>query len=206
MTGADVLRYAIAFDLRRSVRGPQEALTGVAEARRPLGYPRRLSEEGDQGGKAALPSPVGRQPLRDRRSLGELEGPDLQRVGPHLRHHHHGRQRTCGRNPRPPLILAPNDYVRWPSDDPDPRDLMRDRPSQRNLGWPPPRTSLRSKLPPLLTLDLSKPLKGNPPCELVDRSDPFFTTFYGPLRGFLQLASLLWLYPIAIHVLDVAGK
>jgi putative SOS response-associated peptidase YedK len=35
-----------------------------------------------------------------------------------------------------PLILAPGDYVRWLSDEPDPRDLMRPFPSEPMRMWP----------------------------------------------------------------------
>jgi putative SOS response-associated peptidase YedK len=37
---------------------------------------------------------------------------------------------------RIPLILAPNDYTRWLSDEPDPRDLMRPFPSEPMRIWP----------------------------------------------------------------------
>jgi putative SOS response-associated peptidase YedK len=35
-----------------------------------------------------------------------------------------------------PLILAPSDCVRWPSDEPDPRDLMRPFPTEPMRMWP----------------------------------------------------------------------
>jgi putative SOS response-associated peptidase YedK len=35
-----------------------------------------------------------------------------------------------------PLILAPKDYARWLSDEPDPRDLLRPFPSERLRMWP----------------------------------------------------------------------
>jgi putative SOS response-associated peptidase YedK len=37
---------------------------------------------------------------------------------------------------RMPLILAPADYVRWLSDEPDPRDLMRPFPAEPMRMWP----------------------------------------------------------------------
>jgi putative SOS response-associated peptidase YedK len=36
----------------------------------------------------------GRESIRHRRPLGELEGPYFWQVGAHVRHHHNGRQRT----------------------------------------------------------------------------------------------------------------
>ena len=35
-----------------------------------------------------------------------------------------------------PLVLAPNDYVRWLSDEPDPRDLMQPFPAEPMHMWP----------------------------------------------------------------------
>ncbi len=37
---------------------------------------------------------------------------------------------------RVPLILAPGDFVRWLSDEPDPRDLMRTFPATPMRMWP----------------------------------------------------------------------
>ena len=37
---------------------------------------------------------------------------------------------------RMPLILAPNDYARWLSDEPDPRDLMRPFSAGPMRMWP----------------------------------------------------------------------
>ncbi len=37
---------------------------------------------------------------------------------------------------RMPLILAPEDYVRWLGDQPDPADLMRPFPADRLRMWP----------------------------------------------------------------------
>src|SRR5215469_149568 len=37
---------------------------------------------------------------------------------------------------RMPLILAPRDYGRWLSEDPDPRDLMRAFPAEPMRMWP----------------------------------------------------------------------
>jgi hypothetical protein len=37
---------------------------------------------------------------------------------------------------RMPLILAPNDYVRWLSDEPDPSDLLRPFPAGPMRMWP----------------------------------------------------------------------
>ena len=37
---------------------------------------------------------------------------------------------------RMPVILAPNDYARWLSEEPDPRDLMRPFPAQLMRMWP----------------------------------------------------------------------
>ena len=37
---------------------------------------------------------------------------------------------------RMPLILAPLDYVRWLSDEPDPRDLLRPFPPEPLRMWP----------------------------------------------------------------------
>jgi hypothetical protein len=39
-------------------------------------------------------------------------------------------------NDRMPLILAPADYARWLSDEPDPSDLMRPFPSEPMRMWP----------------------------------------------------------------------
>jgi putative SOS response-associated peptidase YedK len=35
-----------------------------------------------------------------------------------------------------PLILAPRDYIRWLSDEADPRDLMRSFPAEPMPMWP----------------------------------------------------------------------
>src|SRR6516162_8199951 len=35
-----------------------------------------------------------------------------------------------------PVILAPNDYARWLSEEPDPRDLMRPFPADLMRMWP----------------------------------------------------------------------
>jgi len=37
---------------------------------------------------------------------------------------------------RTPVILAPADYVRWLSDEPDPRELMRPFPAGLTRIWP----------------------------------------------------------------------
>jgi putative SOS response-associated peptidase YedK len=37
---------------------------------------------------------------------------------------------------RMPVILAPNDYARWLSEEPDPRDLMRTFPAELMRMWP----------------------------------------------------------------------
>jgi putative SOS response-associated peptidase YedK len=37
---------------------------------------------------------------------------------------------------RMPVILAPGDYARWLSDEPDPRDLMRPFPASLMRMWP----------------------------------------------------------------------
>jgi len=37
---------------------------------------------------------------------------------------------------RMPLILAPSDYARWLSDEPDPRELMRSFPADPMRMWP----------------------------------------------------------------------
>ncbi len=37
---------------------------------------------------------------------------------------------------RMPLIIAPEDYARWLSDEPDPRDLLRPFPSEPMRLWP----------------------------------------------------------------------
>jgi putative SOS response-associated peptidase YedK len=37
---------------------------------------------------------------------------------------------------RMPLILAPSDYARWLSDEPDPRDLLRPFPAESMRMWP----------------------------------------------------------------------
>jgi putative SOS response-associated peptidase YedK len=37
---------------------------------------------------------------------------------------------------RMPLILAPGNYVRWLSDEPDPRDLMQPFPAEPMRMWP----------------------------------------------------------------------
>jgi putative SOS response-associated peptidase YedK len=43
---------------------------------------------------------------------------------------------VAGIHDRMPLIIAPADYERWLSDEPDPRDLMRPYPAERMRIWP----------------------------------------------------------------------
>jgi putative SOS response-associated peptidase YedK len=51
--------------------------------------------------------------------------------------HHDGRQRAGRRDSRPHAIdIAPADYIRWLSDDPDPGDLMRPFPAEPMRMWP----------------------------------------------------------------------
>jgi putative SOS response-associated peptidase YedK len=60
---------------------------------------------------------------------------------------------------RMPLILAPSDYARWLSDEPDPHDLMRPYPSEPMRMWPistrvnKPENDEPSILDPVTTLD-----------------------------------------------------
>jgi hypothetical protein len=55
--------------------------------------------------------------------VGELEGPDFGRMDQDFRDHHHGRERTRGRNSRL-------------SGEADPGDLMRPFPAEPMLMWP----------------------------------------------------------------------
>ena len=54
---------------------------------------------------------------------------------------------------RMPLILAPTDYVRWLSDEADPRDLMRPFPAEPMRMWPISTrvNKPRMTMPPLLS-------------------------------------------------------
>ena len=77
-------------------------------------------------------------PFRYWRSVGELEGPNLWRVGAHVRRSSQRRRTNWSLriHDRMPLILAPADYTRWLSDEPDPGDLMRPFPAEPMRMWP----------------------------------------------------------------------
>jgi putative SOS response-associated peptidase YedK len=57
---------------------------------------------------------------------------------------------------RMPLILAPSDYMRWLSDKPDPRDLMRPHPAGPMRMWP---ISTRVNRPENDDLSVVEPVK-----------------------------------------------
>jgi len=97
--------------------------------------------EGDQGAEseaAIRHSYEGRQPVWYWWSLGELEQPDLQRVGAHLFAiiTTDANELVAEIHNRMPLILAPADYARWLSDELDPGDLMRPFPAEPMRMWP----------------------------------------------------------------------
>jgi len=76
----------------------------------------------------------GGQPVRHRWAVGKLERPDIRRMDSHLRDHH---QRATRWNPRPhALMIAPGDYERWLSDEPDPDDLLQPYPAEPTRMWP----------------------------------------------------------------------
>jgi putative SOS response-associated peptidase YedK len=67
-----------------------------------------------------------------------LERPDHRRVAPHLRDliTTDANELVAETHDRMLLILAPADYVRCLSDEPDPHDLMRPFPSEPMRMWP----------------------------------------------------------------------
>lgn len=89
-------------------------------------------------GKAALcHSDEGPLALRPRRIMGELEGPDDRRVGPHLLRNHDRLQRACRRDPRPHAVVLPSStYDRWLGLEPDPRDLLKSFSAELMTMWP----------------------------------------------------------------------
>ena len=151
----DPLRWGLIPLLVQGPRGRAQAdQRQVRDGARPADLPGRLPQaplhraggrllrvEGDQGpeGKAALRHRhEGRRALRHRRHLGELEG---------ARRPVNGSGRSRSSPPTPTSwwptstiacrsILAPDDYARWLSDEPDPRDLMRPFPADLMRMWP----------------------------------------------------------------------
>jgi putative SOS response-associated peptidase YedK len=96
--------------------------------------------EGDQGPevKAALRDCYeGWHAVRDRRHLGELEEPAS---GEWIRTFAiittDSNELVAEIHDRMPVILAPADYVRWLSEELDPRDLMRPFPAHLMRMWP----------------------------------------------------------------------
>jgi putative SOS response-associated peptidase YedK len=65
----------------------------------------------------------GRTKIRGRRSAGALITTDANELIAEI-------------HDRMPLILAPGDYIRWLSDEPDPHDLMRPFPAEPMRIWP----------------------------------------------------------------------
>ena len=87
--------------------------------RRPLQSPRkRYVREGHPEQRADT--------LRDRGRDERARQPRAQLSAPLERRAHD----------RMPLILAPSDYARWLSDEPNPRDLMRPFPAEPMRIWP----------------------------------------------------------------------
>ena len=69
--------------------------------------------------------------------MGELERADLGRVGPtFVVITTDANELLAQIHNRMPLILAPSDYARWLSDEPDPRDLLRPFPAEPMRMWP----------------------------------------------------------------------
>ena len=58
----------------------------------------------------------------------------MARRGPRARGF--GASKVYGDHDRMPLILAPGDYARWLSDEPDPNELMRPFPADSMRMWP----------------------------------------------------------------------
>jgi SOS response associated peptidase (SRAP) len=99
-----------------------------------------LRVEGDQGaeGKAALRHRHERwRTIQHRWHLGELE---RAASGEWIRTFAvittDANEMVAAIHNRMPAILAPGDYVRWLSDEPDPRDLMRPFPADLMRMWP----------------------------------------------------------------------
>jgi putative SOS response-associated peptidase YedK len=96
--------------------------------------------EGDQRpeGEAALRDRhEGRRAVRSRWDLGELERAGF---GEWIRTFAiittDANELVAEIHNRMPLILAPGDYARWLSEEPDPRDLMRPFPAAPMRMWP----------------------------------------------------------------------
>ena len=93
-----------------------------------------------KGQKAKQPYAIAMKdwrPVRDRRHLGELEGAGVGRVGSHLRHPHHRRQRARRRHPRPHAgDSRPGGLSALARRGADPRDLLRPFPAELMRMWP----------------------------------------------------------------------
>ena len=69
--------------------------------------------------------------------MGELERPDLRRVACTFAIiTTDANELVAEIHDRMPLILAPADYVRWLSDEPDPHELMQPFPAGPMRIWP----------------------------------------------------------------------
>ena len=69
--------------------------------------------------------------------MGKLEGPGHRRMGTHVCDYAtDANSLVVEIHDRMPLILAPGDYGRWLSDEPNPRDLMRPFPAEPMRMWP----------------------------------------------------------------------
>ena len=97
-----------------------------------------FSVEGHQGPESQATlchSDEGRQPVRARRAVGELERPS---TGEWIRIFAivttDANDMVAEIRERMPLVIAPGDYERWLSDDPDPHDLTAPGPSQAQCG------------------------------------------------------------------------
>ena len=70
--------------------------------------------------------------------MGKLEGPDLRRkwIRTFAIITTDANEMVAEIHDRMPLIIAPRDYARWLSDDPDPHDLMRVFRAEPMRMWP----------------------------------------------------------------------
>ncbi len=68
--------------------------------------------------------------------MGKLERADLGRVASDLVITTDANELVAQMHNRMPLIIAPKDYARWLSDEPDPRDLMVPFPTEPMRMWP----------------------------------------------------------------------
>ena len=79
----------------------------------------------------------GRQPFWSRRGLGDWKDPTSgEWVRTFAIITTDANELVAEIHDRMPLIFAPSDYVRWLSDEPDPRDLMRPFPAEPMRMWP----------------------------------------------------------------------